>query len=333
MKAYITLDYELAMGNVTGTPEKCLIEPMNHLTAMLDKYGIKVNVFVDAAYLLQMRFLKNEYPRLQDDYEIVTNHIKQLDREGHAIQLHLHPQWCYSLFDGEKWILDKDHYKLQDMPLKDQRALIMNGVELLNSLSSRRVTSFRAGGYCLENFSELYDTFLSAGIKNDSSVVKGEFREGKYHTYDYRNVPSKTPYRIGNDLKRENPEGGMYEYRISTIEVPALFYLLNKYRINSDLLHIKETKQIWGDGVGIGYPGNRFQILWAKLAMLLGKRSICAYIEVGNDLEKLYQYYKKHYSNDDFVMIGHPKILSPYAISVLDFFISNHPDIQFELLS
>lgn len=102
MNGYITLDYELGMGKNTGTPKKCLVEPMNHLNAMTEKHGIKMNVFMDAAYLLQMRKLKDLYPKLQNDYVTVTNHIKKLDAGGHAFHLHLHPQWCYSTYDGEK---------------------------------------------------------------------------------------------------------------------------------------------------------------------------------------------------------------------------------------
>ena len=76
MNGYITLDYELCMG-ISGTPEKCLFEPMGHLTAMLDKYGIKTNLFVDTAYLLQLNKLKESFPQLKKDYDAVVNHIRQ----------------------------------------------------------------------------------------------------------------------------------------------------------------------------------------------------------------------------------------------------------------
>ena len=47
----------------------CLIEPMRHLTAMTDRYGVKMNVLVDASYLLQLKKLKGQYPKLQKDFE------------------------------------------------------------------------------------------------------------------------------------------------------------------------------------------------------------------------------------------------------------------------
>lgn len=331
MNGYITLDYELGMGKATGTPEMCLIEPMNHLIEMIDKYGIKTNVFVDAAYLLQLRKLKSQYSQLQRDYETVTNHLKKLDADGHAIQLHLHPQWLYSSYDGEKWLLDFDHYKLSDMPLEDQKQLIIDGVSLLNGLVSRKVKAFRAGGYSIENFPDLYDTFLTVGINIDSSVLRGEHTIGKYQTYDYRKVPSKSNWCFFYNPKEENTRGQMIEYPISTEVLPAFSYLLNKQKKHKEFADIKSAKMKWGDGFGIGYPGNKITILKTKIEMLLGKKSIRASIDIGVDLERVYEYSNFFYKGGDFVIIGHPKALSPFTIDVLEQFILNHKELEFRL--
>lgn len=333
MYGCITLDYELGMGSHTGTPEKCLIEPVTRLVEMVDKFGVKINVFVDAAYLLQLRKLKEEYPQLAKDYESVTNHLKQLDKEGHAIQLHLHPQWLYSSYDGGKWYLDFNHYKLSDMPLEDQKVLIKEGTALLNSLVSKKVTAFRAGGYSVENFPQLYDTFLTAGITIDSSVYRGNQAKGKYNEYDYRHVPKKTSWKFLNNHKAENNEGEMMEYPISTIVVQAVRYLLNKRAKHREFNDIQESKTVWGDGVSLGAPGGKFHKVIRKIEMLFGKKAIRASIEQSEDLEKVYAYSCKHYKGNDFVIIGHPKAISPYNIAVLERFIQNHPEIEFKLFS
>lgn len=329
MKGYITLDYELGMGKITGTPEKCLIEPMNYLTEMTDKYGIKLNIFVDAAYILRLIKLKEQFPILDQDLKIVTDHIRKLDAEGHSIQLHLHPQWCYSTFDGVKWILDMEHYKLSDMPFEEQKQLIKDGVAILNSLTSRKVSTFRAGGYSLNNYSELYDVFISEGITKDTSVLRGEYSKGKYQTYDYRKVPNKTSYRVSSDIKIEDNGGNMTEYPISTIRTLSIVYLLNKWKRHYEYSDIIVPKIKWGDGQGIGYSGNKCQILLNKIKMLFGKKSIRASIDIGVDLENVYSYSRKHYEGDNFVIIGHPKAISPFAISVLERFVINHPEIEF----
>lgn len=329
MKVYITLDYELSLGSETGTPYKCLIEPMNRLTLMTDRHGIKLNVFVDAAYLLKMHMMRERYPKLKEHYEIVSNHIKQLDADGHSIQLHLHPQWRFSSFDGDDWQLDRDHYKLSDIPLDEQKQLIIEGTTLINSLISHKVSTFRAGGYSVENFQDLYETFLSVGIKNDTSVLRGECASGKYQTYDYRKVPLKTSWRFYDNIKEEDEMGGMMEYPISTIVTPAIFYLINKWMKHNDLSDIVSSKMKWGDGIGIGYPGNKYQILLKKIRSLFGKKAIKASIEGAVDLEKVYNYSSNHYQGDDFVIIGHPKAISPYSIDVLEKFINNHKDVEF----
>ncbi len=331
MNGYITLDYELFMGKTTGTPESCLVEPMMHLMDMVDKYNVKLNVFVDAAYLLQLNKLRSEFHRLQQDYEMVTNNIRQIDQRGHAIQLHLHPQWYYSSFDGEKWILDMDHYKLSDMPLADQISLVNEGAALLNNLVTRRITAFRAGGYSIENFTELYTTFLANGIVTDTSAIHGGYSSGKYHTYDFRDVPKKTSYMVLKDIKRENTKGQMREYPISTIDTIGIGYLLKKRTMTKKNNSIHGSKREWGDGEIIGYPGGKLKVLITKLNLLFNSKPLLASMDEYINLEDVLTYSRRHYAGDDFVIIGHPKTFSPHIINLLEYFITNHSDITFKL--
>lgn len=331
MNGYITLDYELGMGNATGTPERCLLEPMEHLTAMTDKYGIKMNVFVDAAYILQMRNLKDQYLQLQKDYNTVTNHIRKLDSEGHSIQLHLHPQWCYSSFNGDKWILDKDHYKLRDMPLEEQKQLIVEGTKLLNSLINGRVTAFRAGGYSLDNYSELYKTFVSVGIKNETSVLRGAFQQGKFQQYDYRSVPPKTSYLIEKSLTIEDENGSITEFPINTKNIPYIIHFFKKYCKPFLLLENRDLQLRWGDGYGIGYPGTKLQKMMKQVGRIFSTIPMRACIDECYSFEKVYNYSLKHYIGEDFIIIGHPKLISPKSVALFEGFIKNHSEINYKL--
>ena len=99
MNVFITIDYELFMGKISGSVEKCLITPMDNFTGMLDNYGIKTTVFVDAAYLLRMKQLRNENENLRRDFELVSSHIKQMILQGHDIQMHFHRHWLYSEYN------------------------------------------------------------------------------------------------------------------------------------------------------------------------------------------------------------------------------------------
>ena len=109
MDLFITLDYELFMGKKTGSVESCLLSPMNSFISMLDRYGIKATIFVDAAYLLRLSELKDKHDKLKSDFELISDHLKCLEQDGHDIQLHFHPQWIYSDYDSKQWIMDFEH--------------------------------------------------------------------------------------------------------------------------------------------------------------------------------------------------------------------------------
>ena len=46
MNVFFTIDYELFLGGNTGTVRNCLIRPLNALTELLDKYQIKLTLFM-----------------------------------------------------------------------------------------------------------------------------------------------------------------------------------------------------------------------------------------------------------------------------------------------
>ena len=298
---------------------------------MLNKYNVKTNIFVDAAYLLQTLKYKDKYPELQNDYEIVTNNIKWLANEGHAIHLHLHPQWCYSLFDGEKWILDHDHYKLNDMPLEEQKKLIKDGVELLNSFVNKKVTAYRAGGYSIENFNELYDTFLSLGITVDTSVLRGAFCKSKFQNYDYRLCPPKSSYMISGNLNVEDLSGGIKEYPISTKKTLYLNHFLKKHILPKEIIKGKASQNRWGDGVSISQPTSTIGKLWGLVKKLFSVINMRACIDECYNFDSVYNYSKRTINGEDFVIIGHPKLISPCSIAILEQFIINHPKINYKL--
>ena len=70
----------------------------------------------------------------------------------------------------------------------------------------------------------------------------------------------------------------------------------------------------------------------SKIKNFFGKKAISSHIEDGINVEKVYSYVKKRSDWEDFVIIGHPKLLSPYTIHLFDLFISKHPEIKFKLL-
>ena len=336
MDAYITYDYELCMGSRTGTPEGCLVEPMRALTQMFNKYNIKTTIFVDAAYLLKLNELRNQYQQIEQDYQTVIKHVKELSNSGHSIQLHYHPQWLYAQFSDGKWVLDNEHYKLSDLPLSVQKREIEKAILFLNKLTGKKVCAFRAGGFSIENFRDIADIFSKYGIKYDMSVLRGAKMKSKYHTYDYTNVPMTTHYNFSEVISRENIVGEFLEIPIAVKPLNSIIYSIkrNVYRhLYLRKLMVEHSPKRWNDGIGVGHSGSRLSALIQKIKKLAKPSPLYASADgaLVMFLPEVYKYAKQKYRGNEFVIIGHPKIATPLTVYLLERFIVNHQtEIKFK---
>ena len=288
MDLFITLDYELFMGKKTGSVESCLLSPMNSFISMLDRYGIKATIFVDAAYLLRLSELKDKHDKLKSDFELISDHLKCLEQAGHDIQLHFHPQWIYSDYDSKQWIMDFEHYKLSDLPENVLRTSFYSARLLLEEIIGKKIIAFRAGGYSLPTYSGYIDLFKLNGIKIDSSVLRGAYVDSKYQKYDYRNIPKASIYNFNNSL------------------------------------FIEDNKTIqYGDGYGIGISGSRLKRLVKRIKILFQNKIVSASIDgfMSTMLLDIYSIHKKQVSCNGFVIIGHPKNFSNVSIRNVEEFI------------
>lgn len=328
MNCYLTYDYELCLGVKTGTPEGCLIEPMRALMTMFDKYGIKANIFVDAAYLLRLRELKGDSPDLEKDFEVVTKNIREISEKGHSIQLHFHPQWIRAIYEQGFWQLDNAHYKLSDYPLQVQKNLLAQAIDLLQSLALNRIVAFRAGGFSIENMHDLAPFLLEKGIRIDTSVLRSGYVDSKFQTYDYRIIPPLTSYRFSNNHKVVDEGGGFMEYPISVMVLNSLSYVFykNVRRRRIEKSFADYSAKRWNDGIGIGASVdtssriiNNIKRLFANSPLYASADGTLVYF-----LTDVYKYSKRKYKGEDFVIIGHPKIASPRTVAALESFIVHH---------
>ena len=114
MKIYITLDYEIYFGENHGTVEKCILSPTEELIRIGERTGGKFVFFVDIGFLVKLDEYRKKFPVLEQDYQAVTGQLKRLSELGHDLQLHIHPHWEDSYFNGEKWVINVKRYKLSD---------------------------------------------------------------------------------------------------------------------------------------------------------------------------------------------------------------------------
>lgn len=322
MNIFLTLDYELFMGDKTGTPMNCLFEPMDSMCKMVEKYGVRFTIFVDAAYLIRLQQLSESNPVLAKDYQSVVKHIKSMEESGHDIEFHFHPQWLYSQYDSEinGWRMDREHYKLSDMPQGDLDRFFIVSKSLLDSIIGRKTIAFRAGGYSLTSLEGYYNLLKGLTIKVDSSVCGRNKIEGKYQTYDYTKTPPKSMYRFIDDVSNLVEEGGIIEMPISSSKkYPGIVYLFKKNRLIAKF----GKDHRWFIGTGeTSFLSKRKRFMELFMKFIKGKSLIASmdyYMSV--NLLPLYKILKRQ-GRKNMVVIGHPKNASPESISQLEFFIS-----------
>ena len=172
MNIFLTFDYEIYFGENHGTVQKCIIEPTKELIRIADKYNVHFSFFVDCGFILKLDEFRKKYPVLEKDYEAVTTQVQELSEKGHDIQLHIHPHWEDSSFDGTKWKIDTSRYKLADFEKGAIDGIVSKYKKVLTDLTGKKVFAYRAGGWCLQPFSHVKEAFKNHKISLDSTVYK-----------------------------------------------------------------------------------------------------------------------------------------------------------------
>ena len=326
MNIFITLDYELFLGNETGSVQNCLIRPMHELCNVTNKYNVPLTVFVDAAFLLRLYESRTLCPDLQRDWNEITHNLQEMSRQGHDIQLHFHPQWLFSTYNikDNKWNMDLSHYKMSDI---HDRGLLEDSFskskQLLETIIGERTLSFRAGGYCLEGI-DYSSLFTNNSILIDSSVAREQYCDSNTHNYDYRHIPEKMVYGFSSDVHVEDDKKTFLELSISSIKWSMLKYLFYFRKIfKSYHPHI-----VYKDGKPIRDMGSA-NMFMKILNRLKGTTMLCSIDgPLSLFLEDYYNNALKK-QKEDLVLIGHPKNASDCSIKALGKFIANHSNDMF----
>lgn len=311
MNVFITLDYELFFGE-SGTPEKSIIEPTNRLINIADNYNFKCVFFVDSGYLIKLKSLSTRYPKLQKDYNIVSSQIEALSLAGHDIQLHIHPHWEDTEYDGEKWVFNLARYRLDAFSESEIIDIFIRYKEILEEITNKKIFAFRAGGWCIQPFSKLKKAFVSAGITVDSTVFYKGKNETEVQWFDFSKAKDLDLWRFDEDPCEISSKGDFLELPISHIKVSSLFF----WRF----LFMKKIGGVRHKSLGDGFSSgtSKKQILRLLMTNTHSVVSIDSY--KASLLKKAYRKYKREKKNH-FVIIGHPKAFTEYSLSALEEFI------------
>lgn len=184
-------DWEVR-GNGTGDPRVLQFEPMRKLVKIFNNYGIRGSFNAEVLQQLAYRNQQERFPELKvmaDEWEQV---VMESFRQGHDIQLHLHPQWLGATYQGQgNWKLGGD-WSILNYPHQQIRAMLTSGKQYLETLlrkidSAYYCVSFRAGAWCaapsdsllpiLSDLGFVFDMSIVAGIRYDTPQVKLDYTQ------------------------------------------------------------------------------------------------------------------------------------------------------------
>lgn len=321
MNIVLSLDYEIWFGRNGALPHRTLVEPTDALRALARRHGVRLVFFVDALWLLRLRDDARRHPVLMAEHYRVARQLDALAAEGHELQLHLHPHWLDSHWDGDDWALDLRRYRLHDFADDEIAGMVTEGANVLRAhAGSVPVSAFRAGGWCLQPFARLRDPLRAAGIRIDSTVYAGGVEEGEGRRYDFRAAPALGRWRFDSDPLQPRADGAFLELPIASQQLPPWFFW-----------QLAFTKVLGLGAHRVQGPGAALPLSRADLLRRLSRPSTSVVSSDGLKASRLAAAFdaQRRRGLHDFVVIGHPKALTLHALRALDHFITAHRGAAF----
>ena len=336
LKTFIlTADYELYLGSLTGTVEKCMVEPTYKLAELLDLNNSKLTVFWDILHYYRLTELENDYPGLKNDRRLIDEQISFLISKGHDIQLHLHPHWIDAKYKGDEWEFTYDRFKLHSLSENENSEKIdsITGCvtiskhfmekEIRKYAPEYRVTAFRAGGYLIEPFAKLRRAFELNNIYTDSSVLPGMTSNNPVNGYDFSDFPAQSYYHFTDSPSEFSGRGKFIELPVTTLSIPILKNIIFTFirRLKYPDL---ESGRMGTSSSESATTSNKSII--KKIISMLTKPRLTAFTTDGNFSERFNYMYRK--AKENSTMILHPKLLNQHTLNILREKLANN-DIRF----
>lgn len=339
MDLVITIDYEL-YGDGSGDVFETMINPTAAFLESCKKHQIRSTVFFEVIEYLK---IKEEWEKgnamgyKNNPAEAIKDQIIQAFREGHDIQLHIHPQWINATYDKQGWRVDNRYWRLPQVPLEPDddfplglEELIKLGKKTIESIlaptnSSYRCNIFRAGGFNIYPSDQIIPILRRNGFIADSSVFPGAYEQGALSSFDYRNIPNHIPFWWIDNSVTEIADGSqdfvevpvfakkmirMKKYDQNRIKIALRNKKSNLHKIKGKVA--KENQSIFQK---IGYFFEKEAVTWDYCLFSAGKMNhylkLAERIEAHSDLPF-----------HPFVLVGHSKeFLLP---ATFDSFIKKH---------
>ena len=318
LKILFTFDYELFLGQKSGTVQNCMIIPTNEILAVLKKYNQKGIFFIDATYLLRLKEIIHLEP-VRKDWDEIETQLSEVLKNGHQVYLHVHPHWLDAVYSPEtnQWDLSETaKFSFASLDEESRRNLFKAAYRLLDDLVKKytpahKIEGYRAGGLCIQPFTAFRQCFLDTGIKYEFSVLPGAFLDKGTYGFDFRAGIEKDIYAFDDDVLKENAAGKFKEFTMPQLSMPFFIRIMNSlwYRAFHRGLKIHSR---WGDGLSTSPK------IKSTDAGKTGGNSETMSVE-SLTMPKVFAYtgYAKRSGYMHF--ISHPKLISEGSVRSLDF--------------
>ena len=185
----LTHDWELR-GDGSGDIEQIQFAPLRKLLEIYRKHSARTTFLPDLMQQIRFRQLESEHPELKSLADKWDEHVSEAFRQGHDIQLHLHPQWRDGRYEDGRWHLYGD-WSILNYARDDAHAMLDAGKDYLEKLlrpidPSYRCVAFRAGALAATPSDHLFKSLANLGIQLDVSIAGGLFVNDRNLQLDYR---------------------------------------------------------------------------------------------------------------------------------------------------
>ncbi len=314
-----TFDYELFLGPKSGSVKNCIIIPTQKVVQVLEDFNLIAVFFVDCTYLHQLKKVSEKNAKAAQDYEEISNQIQSLILNNHEVYPHIHPHWKDAIYHPESnnWDLsDLTHYRLDSLEKEEQKTVFQVALNCLNSIikpvkPDYKPIAFRAGGWCIQPFSNFSPFFNEFGINSDFSVLGGAKKDSNALKFDFSEIqPNATPYSFSQEVSIPEKNGIYRQYPISSVS-------FNKRNLPNRILEYILWRTPPGQKFG---DGQSAQIINKHQETEYDQKMEMVSIELLN-LSRLETYKAFLRKNQYMQFISHPKMITPHNLSVLKKFL------------
>lgn len=317
-----TFDYELFLGRKSGSVDKCLIEPTNLLLNLFKNHNFTGAIFfVDTTYLFKLKQRSEQV--CIDDFKRISEQLIAIISQGHFVYPHIHPHWLDAIYLNEinQWDLSNySKYRFNLINENEKNIVFNESIQVLKSIISPKfpnykIEGYRAGGWCIQPFSEFKPFFERHQIKYEFSVLSGHSNFTKAHYFDFTSAPPKDIYNFSDDVCVEENSGVFKQFSISSIQLNKIVSF--KEKIYLKLLRYKGDMS-FGDGIGLVLNSNEEKIVTVPNENRFQNFERIS-IELLNSIK--YPLYKRFLDTENYMhFISHPKMITSENIKQLNKF-------------